>query len=112
MCSLQTSKLIDMLEFLIKLAADNQNASECLTGIIDGSTENAVAGLAIIPKINKCHIIGNDLDTFYTKICNRNYELMAYLCKSVPNETLKIACSKSSIEVLSNWINSFKESNY
>ena len=101
-----------MLEYLSYLAQGNKNASECLTGIINGSIDNATAGIVIIPKINKCLIMGDNLANFYVNICGRDYTLMGFLCKNVPDDKLVEACSKRgelAREVVREWIEVFSE---
>jgi hypothetical protein len=82
-----------MIAQIIKLSDGNPGAFTCLLGIIK-NPENAVAGITIIPKIEELNIIGTDLYVLWSDISNKDYYLMAHICKNAPDELIKFACSK------------------
>lgn len=83
-----------MFNEIIAIAKGNHGALNCIMGIIEGSISNSVAGLTIIPAIKEYEIFGDDLYVFWSDICNKDYQKMAKLCKTVPSDLLKEACSR------------------
>lgn len=82
------------LSFL-QFAGGNPGAINCLLGLIHNpDILIASTGLIIMPKLEKCHIVGTDLYVLWSDICNKDYSLMAHLCQRVPDDELKDACSK------------------
>ena len=98
-----------MLE-LLKWAQGNPGALICLVGLMD--IESDVTKLAILTKIQKLEIFGTDLYVLWSDISNKDYNLMEYLCRYVPEELLKDASSRqdySGIELLKEYILEFNK---
>lgn len=96
-----------MLE-LLKWAQGNPGALVCLMGLLE--YEDLATQIAIILKIKKLEIFGTDLYVLWSDISNKNYALMAYLCKNVPENVLKDASSRqdySGIELCKPYILQF-----
>ena len=102
-----------MLEELFQISEGNPVALTCVTGLVNGTIEDSVAGITIIPTIKKNQIYGTDLYVLWSDLSQRNYQLMAHLCKEVPSDLLKLASSKqdySGIEMVKEYIESFQKS--
>lgn len=84
-----------MIQEVLTLSKGNPGALTCLMGIINtDDIKDMVAGLTILPKIKELDIVGTDLYVFWSDLCNKDYEKMAELCKTCPNDILKDACSR------------------
>lgn len=79
---------------VIELSNGNPGAFAFLMEIMSGNTANAVAGLTIIPKIEKCGIKGTDLYVLWSDLCDKNVQKVAVLCKTCPDDVLKDACGR------------------
>jgi hypothetical protein len=102
-----------MLEELFQISEGNPGALTCVTGLVNGTIEDSVAAITIIPTIKKNQIYGTDLYVLWSDLSQRNYQLMAHLCKEVPSDLLKLASSKqdySGIEMVKEYIESFQKS--
>ena len=100
-----------MLEELFQISEGNPGALTCVTGLVNGTIEDSVAGITIIPTIKKNQIYGTDLYVLWSDLSKRDYGLMAYLCRNVPIDKLKLASSKqdySGIEMLKEYIDSYE----
>lgn len=98
-----------MLE-LLKWAQGNPGALVCLMGLMEH--ENTAMQIAIILKVQRLEIFGTDLYVLWSDISNKDYDLMAYLCKNVPDILLKDATTRqdySGIELLKEYILEFNK---
>ena len=78
----------------------------CFIGLLDESVDPM-----ILPKIIDNKIYGTDLYVLWSDLSKRDYGLMAYLCRNVPIDKLKLASSKqdySGIEMLKEYIDSYE----
>lgn len=95
-----------MESLLFEVSQGNPGAMTCFIGLLDESVDPM-----ILPKIIDNEIYGTDLYVLWSDISKRDYELMAYLCRNVPIDKLKLASSKqdySGIEMLKEYIDSYK----
>lgn len=77
-----------------KLSNGNPGAMRCIQGLITGSDKDLLLGIDIIAKVEKLDITGTDLYVLWSDISNKDYGLMAHLCKTAPDKLLKEASSK------------------
>lgn len=82
------------MEELMYLSDGNPGALTCLMGMLQGDIKDSIAGLTILPKIKKCNIKGTDIYVMWSDLCNKDYQVMATLCKNCPDDILIDACSR------------------
>lgn len=98
------------MQEVMELSMGNPGAMNCVMGMI--SPENAGLGIVILPKVKELGIKGTDLYILWSDISQKDYGLMAHLCKSAPSEALINASSKqdySGRELLKDYIDSYTE---
>lgn len=83
-----------MMQQLLKLAAGNPGAMTFLMQFFTGPVENAAYGISIIPKVEKCGIVGTDLYVLWSDLCGKDISKVATLCKNTPDAVLIDACSR------------------
>jgi len=79
---------------VLNMSQGNPGTMNCLMGMIAGDIMNSVAALTILPKLEACEIKGGDIYILWSDLANKDYQLMAHLCKEVPNDILADACSR------------------
>lgn len=74
---------------------------------------NAPSSETIVFKLIECDIVNSKLFNLAVHVCRQNYELMQYLCATVPNTVLSDACSDPVIgrKDLHSFIDSFEQYN-
>lgn len=100
------------MEDILRLAKGNPGAVVVILQLIENISkmENIISSCNIINTIDKLEISGTDLYVFHSDICNKDFELMSYLCNVVPPLNLKDACSKqdySGREILKTHIDTY-----
>ena len=93
---------------ILQLSAGNPGAMDFLLKLTLGDIADNIAGLTILPKIEKCNIKGTDIYVLYSDLCNKDIQLVAKLCKNCPDDVLKDACSRqdySGRELIKQYIN-------
>ena len=78
---------------IFELSKGNPGALNCIMSLINDDV-NLVYAMSIIRTVQKLNIIGTDLYVLWSDLCNKDYELMSYLCKEVPGDILKNASSR------------------
>ena len=94
----------------MELSQGNPGAMNCVMGMI--SPEYAIEALTILSKVKELGIKGTDLYVLWSDLSNKDYNLMAHLCKSAPSKLLINASSKqdySGREILKEYIDSFQK---
>ena len=82
---------VGMLGMAMKLSQGNPGALNCIMGML---TEHLIPALTILPKIEELKIYGTDLYVLWSDLCDKDYILMAKLCKDCPGDILKEASSR------------------
>ena len=99
------------MKTMMQLAQGNPGALTCLMGMMTGEIAHSIAGLVIVPVIEKLNIEGTDIYVLWSDLCGKDYDLMAHLCDQVPEEILKDACSRQDYSgrgLVSEWIQTYK----
>ena len=91
---------------IIKLNKGNPGALTCLMGLMND--DNIIFSLPIMLKLMKCNIVGTDIYVLWSDLANKDYTIMAKLCKDVPDDILIDACSRqdySGRELIKEYLN-------
>jgi len=83
-----------MKQLLVKLSGGNPGAINCLVGMLSPSILIPAKATEILHYLNEYNIKGTDVYVLFSDICERNYDLMHYLCTQVPQKLLVDACSR------------------
>lgn len=99
----------ELQELIITLADGNIGAGSILIELVN---DYPIPTIIIITKCNELGIKGSDFYVLGQDICERDYYLMEYLCRSVPSNELVEACSKqdySGKDLLKSYINFYNK---
>jgi hypothetical protein len=92
---------------IIQMAQGNPGAINCLIQVADSDK-----GALIIDTLQSYNIKGTDIYVLWSDICDRNVELMAYLCNVVPGHQLAAESAKqdrSGVEALSHYLQGYND---
>lgn len=83
-----------MQKEIFEISNGNPGAMMVLMSMLNGSIEECVAGITIIPIIKEYGIKGTNLYVLWGDLCNKDLSKVAQLCKDCPKDILIDACSR------------------